>query len=155
NGRGGGGDCGPGPSRHRAVAASGSCGRDRRLRGRRGSGPARPRLEPGRRPRGGASGHLGGLGAGRPLAVVMGAGRSIAVVLFVAVLGAWLASVGTATGTEFRQLRRRARELATVASVQRRMLGLLWPYRTTVAGGLGITVAATLVGLAQPWPTKI
>src|SRR5207249_7250868 len=55
----------------------------------------------------------------------------------------------------FRQLRRRARELATVASVQRRMLGLLWPYRTTVAGGLGITVAATLVGLAQPWPTKI
>jgi ATP-binding cassette subfamily B protein len=39
--------------------------------------------------------------------------------------------------------------------VERRLIGLLRPYRGLVAAGLGVTVAVTLVGLAMPWPTKI
>lgn len=42
-----------------------------------------------------------------------------------------------------------------VLVVERRLLGLLRPYRGLVAAGLGATVATTLVGLAMPWPTKV
>jgi ABC-type multidrug transport system fused ATPase/permease subunit len=40
-------------------------------------------------------------------------------------------------------------------AVERRLLGLLRPHSWAVAAGLAATLAATLVGLAQPWPTKI
>jgi ABC-type multidrug transport system fused ATPase/permease subunit len=40
-------------------------------------------------------------------------------------------------------------------AVERRLLGLLRPHTPVVAAGLAATLAATLVGLAQPWPTKI
>jgi ATP-binding cassette subfamily B protein/subfamily B ATP-binding cassette protein MsbA len=40
-------------------------------------------------------------------------------------------------------------------SVERRLVGLLRPYRGQVATGVGITVGMTIVGLATPWPTKI
>jgi ATP-binding cassette subfamily B protein len=43
----------------------------------------------------------------------------------------------------------------SVLAVERRLLGLLRPYRALVGAGIGVTVASTLVGLAQPWPTKI
>jgi ABC-type multidrug transport system fused ATPase/permease subunit len=39
--------------------------------------------------------------------------------------------------------------------VERRLLGLLKPYRLSVVGGLMVTLAITAVGLAKPWPTKI
>jgi ABC-type multidrug transport system fused ATPase/permease subunit len=39
--------------------------------------------------------------------------------------------------------------------VERRLVGLLRPYRSAVAGGLGVTLLMTLAGLAKPWPTKI
>jgi ATP-binding cassette subfamily B protein len=39
--------------------------------------------------------------------------------------------------------------------VERRLLGLLRPYRMSVGGGLLVTLAITAVGLAKPWPTKI
>jgi ATP-binding cassette subfamily B protein len=39
--------------------------------------------------------------------------------------------------------------------VERRLLGLLKPYRLSVIGGLLVTLAITAVGLAKPWPTKI
>ena len=39
--------------------------------------------------------------------------------------------------------------------VERRLLGLLRPYRLSVVGGLMVTLAITAVGLAKPWPTKI
>lgn len=49
----------------------------------------------------------------------------------------------------------RAGRARSVLHVERRLLGLLRPYRGLVAAGVGVTVASTLVGLAQPWPTKI
>jgi ABC-type multidrug transport system fused ATPase/permease subunit len=39
--------------------------------------------------------------------------------------------------------------------VERRLVGLLRPYKGAVAKGLLITLAITAVGLAKPWPTKI
>ena len=39
--------------------------------------------------------------------------------------------------------------------VERRLLGLLRPYRLSVIGGLMVTLAITAVSLAKPWPTKI
>ena len=35
------------------------------------------------------------------------------------------------------------------------MFGLLRPYRMQTAAGISVTIAMTLVGLAQPWPVKI
>ena len=49
----------------------------------------------------------------------------------------------------------RARRARSVLSVERRLLGLLRPYRALVAAGVAVTIAITLVGLAAPWPTKI
>ena len=49
----------------------------------------------------------------------------------------------------------RARALRSVMSVERRLLGLLRPHRRLVTGGIAVSVAITLVGLATPWPTKI
>ncbi len=46
-------------------------------------------------------------------------------------------------------------ELTEVAAVERRLLGLLRPHVRLVWVGIGITVAATIVGLGKPWPTKI
>jgi ABC-type multidrug transport system fused ATPase/permease subunit len=45
--------------------------------------------------------------------------------------------------------------LGSALAVERRLLGLLRPHTPVVAAGLAATLAATLVGLAQPWPTKI
>lgn len=39
--------------------------------------------------------------------------------------------------------------------VERRLVGLLRPYRRAVVSGLAVTLAITLTGLAKPWPTKI
>ncbi|MBC7679816.1 MAG: hypothetical protein H7233_12645, partial [Pseudorhodobacter sp.] len=39
--------------------------------------------------------------------------------------------------------------------VERRLVGLLRPYRGQVVKGLSVTVLITLTGLATPWPTKI
>jgi ABC-type multidrug transport system fused ATPase/permease subunit len=39
--------------------------------------------------------------------------------------------------------------------VERRLVGLLRPYKRAVANGLLVTLAITAVGLAKPWPTKI
>lgn len=39
--------------------------------------------------------------------------------------------------------------------VERRLVGLLRPYRSAVVNGLLVTLAITAVGLAKPWPTKI
>jgi ATP-binding cassette subfamily B protein/subfamily B ATP-binding cassette protein MsbA len=49
----------------------------------------------------------------------------------------------------------RAGSARSVLRVERRLLGLLRPYRGLVGAGVAVTVASTLVGLAQPWPTKI
>lgn len=49
----------------------------------------------------------------------------------------------------------RLSEARSVLGVERRLLGLLRPYRGLVAAGVGVTITSTLVGLAQPWPTKI
>lgn len=51
--------------------------------------------------------------------------------------------------------RTRLHDARSVLGVERRLVGLLRPYRRLVAAGTGITLASTLVGLAQPWPTKI
>jgi len=40
-------------------------------------------------------------------------------------------------------------------SVERRLFGLIRPYRRQAAAGIGVTLAMTLLGLAQPWPVKI
>lgn len=39
--------------------------------------------------------------------------------------------------------------------VERRLVGLLRPYRGPVLAGISVTLMITLVGLAKPWPTKI
>ncbi len=39
--------------------------------------------------------------------------------------------------------------------VERRLVGLLRPYRRAVMQGLAVTVLITLTGLAAPWPTKV
>jgi ABC-type multidrug transport system fused ATPase/permease subunit len=49
----------------------------------------------------------------------------------------------------------RLREVRAAYRVERRLVGLLRPYRGTVVRGLVVTVSITLVGLAKPWPTKV
>ncbi|MGZ6825513.1 MAG: ABC transporter transmembrane domain-containing protein, partial [Mycobacteriales bacterium] len=39
--------------------------------------------------------------------------------------------------------------------VERRLVGLLRPYRRAVVQGVSVTLLITLTGLAKPWPTKI
>jgi ABC-type multidrug transport system fused ATPase/permease subunit len=39
--------------------------------------------------------------------------------------------------------------------VERRLVGLLRPYRRAVAEGVSVTLLITVVGLAKPWPTKV
>src|SRR5437763_4257519 len=46
-------------------------------------------------------------------------------------------------------------QLVRTFAVERRLIGLLRPHGWAVAAGLAATLAATLVELAQPWPTKI
>jgi ATP-binding cassette, subfamily B, bacterial len=45
--------------------------------------------------------------------------------------------------------------VATGVGVERRLLSFLKPHTRTVATALGLTISATVVGLAKPWPTKI
>ncbi|MFN2540432.1 MAG: ABC transporter ATP-binding protein [Mycobacteriales bacterium] len=46
-------------------------------------------------------------------------------------------------------------EVRAAYRVERRLVGLLRPYRGTVVRGLLVTISITLVGLARPWPTKV
>ncbi|HEY3701292.1 MAG TPA: ABC transporter ATP-binding protein, partial [Acidimicrobiales bacterium] len=48
-----------------------------------------------------------------------------------------------------------SQQLVRTFAVERRLVGLLRPHSWAVAAGLAATLGATLVGLAQPWPTKI
>lgn len=52
-------------------------------------------------------------------------------------------------------IHRRLRASRQVFRVERRLLGFARPYRTTIAQGIAVTLAMTLVGLAKPWPTKV
>lgn len=60
-----------------------------------------------------------------------------------------------APGFSSRWLASRVAGVKSVFAVERRLVGLLRPHRALVASGVAVTVAMTLVGLAQPWPTKI
>ena len=69
-------------------------------------------------------------------------------------------STGTTVGPRFvraflSNLRPQVREVAHTVRIERRLLRMLRPYRSTVTIGFGLSVAITCVGLAQPWPTKI
>ncbi|HVE62402.1 MAG TPA: ABC transporter ATP-binding protein [Mycobacteriales bacterium] len=54
-----------------------------------------------------------------------------------------------------RPLRPRWGAIRQTYRVERRLVGLLRPYRRAVLSGLGVTLLLTLTSLAQPWPTKI
>jgi ABC-type multidrug transport system fused ATPase/permease subunit len=53
------------------------------------------------------------------------------------------------------RLEPRWKQVRLTYAVERRLVGLLRPYKGAVAKGLLITLAITAVGLAKPWPTKI
>src|SRR4051812_16150023 len=100
--------------------------------------------------RGWSRGHLVGVRAGRrasDVAMLISSLIATAAVSFDVTM-LWLA----------RSLVRRDPRLdafrSTVAA-ERRLLAMLRPHTGQVASGIAIAVVSTLIGLAQPWPTKI
>ena len=55
----------------------------------------------------------------------------------------------------YRRLAPTLEGVRSTLSAERRLLAMLWPHSRQVIAGLSVAVASTLVGLAQPWPTKI
>lgn len=68
---------------------------------------------------------------------------------------AWLRRAAALDDRVITRLRPRWDQARLTYVVERRLVGLLRPYKGAVAKGLLITLAITAVGLAKPWPTKI
>jgi ATP-binding cassette subfamily B protein len=69
--------------------------------------------------------------------------------------GTWLRRAAELDDRVITRLKPRWEQVRLTYVVERRLVGLLRPYKGAVAKGLLITLAITAVGLAKPWPTKI